>query len=46
VKPTTASLANSTISVASAGVASGSGVVVTLHAVDGYGNPESMGGLR
>ncbi len=44
--PNAASPANSVLSIASGGVVSGSGVVVTLHAVDAYGNPEVAGGLK
>ena len=46
VAPNTASPANSVLSVASGSVASGNGVVVTLRAVDAYGNPEATGGLK
>jgi hypothetical protein len=46
VTPGAASPATSLVSVASSIVASGSGVVVTLRAVDAYGNPEIAGGLK
>jgi hypothetical protein len=46
VAPGTASPANSVVIVGSGSVASGSGVVVTLRAVDAYGNPEVTGGLK
>ena len=45
VSPGAANLSQSTLSVVSGTVASGASTTVTLQAVDGYGNPETTGGL-
>jgi RHS repeat-associated protein len=39
-------VSQSTVAVSASSVAAGAGILVTLHAADAYGNPETTGGLK